>query len=166
MSYFTNYTISIDCLLQFFYIVRRDPSKEGSGVPDPNEFPPQLRVHSFRFDYDGLRGGIDFAVSQVAENSSDGSQDDPRFNAGIRLNQKGDWIEAVIGFDIFPKHGERRFLIPPDTIVPFMLDLYGPEDQGEILAHTALVLHGVFKGGHRNNLLDAVIDIFRGLGRG
>ena len=41
----------------------------------------------------------------------------------------------------------------------------GALDEGEILAHTALVLHGVFKGGHRNNLRDRIVDIFRGLGR-
>ena len=170
MSYFTNYTISTDCLLQFFYIVQRDPMAPGHGVPDPNEFPPQLRVHSFSLDYDSLQKGlIRFPVSGVAEKNEPAGDEDPRFSAEIELNQKGDWVEAVISLDILSKHGERRFLIPPDTIVPFMLNVYGPKDQGEILAQTALVLHGVFKGGHRNNLWDLIVDttttIFRGLGR-
>ena len=39
-----------------------------------------------------------------------------------------------------------------------MVNLYGPKDQGKIIAQTALVLHGVFKGGHRINLWDLIVD--------
>lgn len=67
MGFFTNYTISADCFLQFFYIVRREPMLPGGGVPDPNEFIPQLRVHSFQTDYDHQTLGFANVPSSVSE---------------------------------------------------------------------------------------------------
>jgi hypothetical protein len=175
MSYFTNYTIQTDCLLHFFYRVRRDPMKPGHGVPDPDEFPPQLRAHSFSDDYDHLQTGSNtVSAASVQENSpasSPESIDDPRFDATIIFRPKDGQIEAEIILDISPKHSKpRTFLIGPDTSVPFMVNLYAPEGPDEKLGHTTLVLHGLFKGGHRKNLWDyivhAITTVFRGIGRG
>jgi hypothetical protein len=168
MSYFTNYTITTDCLLQFFYIVRHKPMDPGHGVPDPKEFPPQLRVHSFNIDYDSLQpSSNEIQVSTVLESGDVTPFEDPRFQASILFRRTdSEFVEAVVRINIEQKGAKDRvFLIRPDTSVPFMVNVYGSDNEEET-AQTALVLHGVFKGGHRNNLLDAVIDIFRGLGRG
>jgi|GEM_PF-5069914 len=163
MSYFTNYTISTDCLLHFFYRVRRDPMQPGHGVPDPNEFPPQLRAHSFSDDYDHVQIGsnaVSVAGVQETGPSSADNPDDPRFDASITFRPKDGQVEAEIILDIFPKHSTpRTFLIPPDTSVPFMVNLYGPGSPVEFLGHTTLVLHGVFKGGHRKNLWDLIVSM-------
>jgi hypothetical protein len=75
-----------------------------------------------------------------------------------------EFVEAVVSIEIKNKNGTGVFLIRPDTIVPFMFNVYGSDDDEETV-QTALVLHGVFKGGHRNSALDFVVEIFRGLGR-
>ena len=164
MSYLSNYTITTDCLLQFFFIEQH--SSSGGDIPGQRKFPPQLRVHSFQDNYDSIKlSNSGHFVAFVGEEGSGG--EDPRFDATILLRPTdSEFVEAVVSISIKNKEGTPRvFLIRPDTIVPFMVNVYGSNNEEET-AHTALVLHGVFKAGRRPGLWDLVVKyIFVGLGR-